>query len=129
MEKKENSNEEKNSSHTEDDNDKGSKEEEVNDEKVMLMIDGTEEEEGEGDKEWIRKESRKLTKEIVFLDTWNKNNIPLSEFKCTRIHVHVVFTNRTTQTQRLIYLPIGIGQSIHQTISPAHDNHFLLPGY
>ena len=55
--------------------------------------------------------------------------IPLSEFKCTRIRLHVVSTNGIIQTQRLIYQQIGIGQSIHQTISPAHDNHFQLSGY
>ena len=36
--------------------------------------------------------------------------IPLSEFKCTRIRVHVVSTNGIIQTQRLMYQQIGIGQ-------------------
>ena len=43
-------------------------------------------------------------------------NVPLA--------VHLAFYNGIFQTQRSIYLQIGIGQSIRQTISPSHDDYF-----
>ena len=45
------------------------------------------------------------------------------------MRVHLDIHHGIIQTQGLIYRQMRIGQSIHQTIFPAHDDHFQLSGY